>query len=224
MFPSMAGTRPAAFFDLDGTLITANSGGLWMKRERRLGRISFRQLVEGTIYLVAYRFRALDMERVTVKALETVKGEREQAVRQWTRAWFYDEVVPFEAPGARPAIEHHRGRGEPVVLLTSASLYESEAAVEHFGLDDLLCTRYEVRDGLFTGDIVRPLCYGAGKIAHAERYAAAHDVDIDRSTFYTDSFTDLPMLRRVGQPRVVNPDLRLRLTALREGWPVLDWR
>jgi HAD superfamily hydrolase (TIGR01490 family) len=218
------GSRTAAFFDLDGTLITANSGGLWMRRERRLGRISFRQLIEGSIYLVAYRFRALDMERVTVKALETVKGEREQAVRQWTRAWFYDEVVPFEAPGARLALAHHRARGEPVVLLTSASLYESEAAAEHFELDDFLCTRYEVKDGLFTGDIVRPLCYGAGKIAHAERYAAEHGIDLDRSAFYSDSFTDLPMLRRVGQPRVVNPDLRLRLTAMKEGWLVLDWR
>ena len=213
----------AAFFDLDGTLLTANSGGLWMRRERRLGRLSLWQVIEGTLYLFAYRFHALDMEQVTVRALRTVKGEQEETVRQWTVAWFYDEVVPHEAPGARAALAAHRDRGDRLVLLTSASRYESEAATDFFGLDDFLCTRYEVRDGLFTGDIIRPLCYGAGKVAHAERYAEEHGLDLAESTFYTDSFSDIPMLRRVGHPRVVRPDLRLRLTARLNRWPILDW-
>lgn len=216
--------RTAAFFDLDGTLLTANSGRLWMKRERRLRRLDTLQLLQGTLYLFLYRFHALDMDQVTVKALRTVKGEPEETVRQWTRAWFYDEVVPHEAPGARPALAHHRERGHRLVLLTSASLYESEVAIDFFGLHDFLCTRYEVADGLFTGDIVRPLCYGAGKVAHAARYADAHGIDLSKSYFYSDSFSDLPMLRRVGCPRAVNPDLRLQLAARRAGWPVLDWR
>jgi HAD superfamily hydrolase (TIGR01490 family) len=219
----MTAMRAAAFFDLDGTLLTANSGRLWMHRERRLGRLTLGQIIEGTLYLFAYRFHALDMEQVTVRALRTVQGEQEESVRQWTRAWFYDEVVPHEAPGARAALAAHRERGDLLVLLTSASLYESEAATDFFEMDAFLCTRYEVRDGTFTGDIVRPLCYGAGKVLHAERYAAEHDVDLVRSTFYTDSFSDIPMLRRVGSPRVVGPDLRLRLAAWRNRWPILDW-
>lgn len=218
-----SGSRPAAFFDLDGTLITENSARLWMQRERRLGRISLRQVLEGTVYLIAYRFHALDMDRVTVKALETIRGESEENLAQWIRTWFHEEVVPFEAPGARAALEEHRRRGEPLVLITSASCYESQATIEHFGMDAFLATRYEVKDGTFTGDIVRPLCYGEGKVTLAERYAAEHDIDLDRSTFYSDSFTDLPLLQRVGTARVVNPDLRLHLTARRRGWPVLDW-
>jgi HAD superfamily hydrolase (TIGR01490 family) len=216
--------RRAAFFDLDGTLLTVNSGALWMKRERRHGRINLRQLALGTFYLFAYKFHAIDIEHVTVKALETVKGLREDTVRAWTRQWFFEEVVPRVAPGAGRVLAAHRDEGDLLVLLTSSSLYESEVATEHLGLDAFLCTRYEVKDGLFTGDVVRPICYGEGKIAHAERFAAEHDVDLTRSAFYSDSFSDLPMLRRVGHPRVVNPDVRLRLTALRAGWPVLDWR
>jgi putative phosphoserine phosphatase/1-acylglycerol-3-phosphate O-acyltransferase len=78
-----------------------------------------------------------------------------------------------------------------------------------------------VRDGRFTGEAERPVCYGAGKIYWAERFAAAEGIDLDRSYFYTDSITDLPVLERVGEPRVVNPDLRLRRVAARRGWPLL---
>lgn len=214
----------AAFLDLDGTLLTANSGALWLRRERRLGRVSTRQVVEATIWIVAYRFHALDMERVTTKALTTIRGEREQTVQRWTEQWFEDEVVPHVAPGAWEALRWHRQRGHSLVLLTSSSPYEARVAGEHFGLDAAVSSTYEVGpDGRFTGQIVRPLCYGAGKVALAERHAAAHGLDLERSYFYSDSFSDLPMLRRVGHPRAVAPDLRLRLAARLRGWPILDW-
>jgi putative phosphoserine phosphatase/1-acylglycerol-3-phosphate O-acyltransferase len=86
-----------------------------------------------------------------------------------------------------------------------------------------LCTRYEVKDGRFTGDFIEPLCYGEGKVIHAERFAREHNIDVDASYFYTDSCTDLPMLERVSYPRVVNPDVRLRWVAKRKGWPILNW-
>ena len=80
-----------------------------------------------------------------------------------------------------------------------------------------------VSDGKFDGTHQRPACYGPGKVHWAEAFAAANDVDLARSFFYTDSYTDLPMLERVGKPVVVNPDPRLLRTARRRGWPILDW-
>src|SRR2546430_2634453 len=68
----------------------------------------------------------------------------------------------------------------------------------------------------------RPVCYGEGKIYWAQRFATAQGVDLGRSYFYTDSITDLPVLERVGEPRIVNPDPRLRRVAARRGWPVLQ--
>jgi HAD superfamily hydrolase (TIGR01490 family) len=216
-------TTTAAFFDLDGTLLSANSGSLWMAREWRHGRISPLQAVQGVFYLAAYRLGVVDMEKVTIKALETVKGEQESLLRQWTRQWFEQEVIPHVAPRAPETVRRHRDEGHRLVLLTSSSVYESEAATEHFGLHDFLCMRYEVRDGRFTGDVVRPICFGAGKVHHAEKLAARHGISLEESYFYTDSITDLPMLLRVGHPRAVNPDYRLRRRARREGWPILDW-
>jgi HAD superfamily hydrolase (TIGR01490 family) len=213
----------AAFFDLDRTLISVNSGSLWIKRERRMGRISLRQVVEGTMMLLAYRLSIVDIEAAMRKALAVYRGEREETLARWTREWYLQTVAPCVTPAARQALAEHRAQGHPLVLLTSSSPYVSVVVAEQLGLDAWISSRYEVRDGLLTGEPVLPLCYGAGKVGYAERWAAEAGVDLGRSYFYTDSYTDLPMLLRVGEPRIVNPDLRLRLYARWRGWPLLVW-
>lgn len=215
--------RTAAFFDLDGTLLSVNSGALWIKRERRVGRLSLFQFLEAMGYLVAYRLNSIDMEKATRRALQTIKGEREDTVRAWTRQWYAEEVAPKVAPGAWAALDEHREAGHALVLLTSSSPYAAELAGQQLRLDACISSRYEVRDGVFTGEPLSPLCYGAGKVAYAARYAQQHDVDLGHSYFYSDSATDLPMLWRVGHPRVVNPNAALRRVARRHGWPILDW-
>lgn len=219
----MTDLKPAAFFDLDGTLITGNSGLLWMKHERRLDRLSAYELFMGSLYFVLYKIRAINMLRATRNALETIKGRTEAELADEIANWYENEVKPFTAQDGLQAIEEHRQQGHRLVLLTSCSVYEAEVATTDFNLDDFLCTRYQVKDGNFTGDVIEPLCFGEGKIVHAERYAKEHNIDVDASYFYSDSCTDLPMLERVAHPRVVNPDLRLRLVAKRKGWPILNW-
>jgi phosphoserine phosphatase len=87
---------------------------------------------------------------------------------------------------------------------------------EDLGLDDVLCNRFEVDEtGAHTGRPVGTLCFGAGKLDYAEVYAGDRGVSLADCWFYTDSFSDLPVLERVGHPVVVNPDPRLRREAER---------
>jgi HAD superfamily hydrolase (TIGR01490 family) len=216
--------RTAAFFDLDGTLLTVNSANLWIKRELRLGRIRYWQFLRAALWLAGYRLGMLDMDRALSAALRQLRGVEEESVRQETHLWWREEVRPYIAPGARAVLEMHRLRGDELVLLTSSSRYASEMAREEFGLDHVLFQGYEVRDGRFTGLPVRPLCYGSGKVAIAEQWAKEQGIDLSQSSFYSDSSTDIPMLERVGNPYVVFPDPRLRRVARQRGWPLLDWR
>jgi HAD superfamily hydrolase (TIGR01490 family) len=216
--------RSAAFFDLDGTLLTANSANLWVRRERRLGRLGAMSVARAALYLGGYRIGLLDMESALRAALATLRGLTEEFIRAETRIWWEEEVRPFVAPGAREVLTRHRERGEALVLLTSSSRYASEMALREFALDHTLCQLYEVRDGRFTGQPLRPLCYGQGKVELAEAWAREHSVDLSLSSFYTDSITDAPMLARVGRPFAVHPDPRLKRLARQRGWPVLDWR
>ncbi len=214
----------AAFFDLDRTLITVNSGALWVKREYQRGRISTRQMVEAIFMLLAYRLSLLDMEASLRKALRIYRGVSEEVIDRRTYRWYYEEVAHKVSVEALEALEHHRQAGHLLVLLTSSSPYVAAAATEHMALDEWISSRYEIREGCLTGELVLPLSYGAGKVPNAEVFARERGIDLARSYFYTDSYSDLPMLLRVGEPRVVNPDLRLNLYARRHGWPRLKWR
>ena len=216
--------RSAAFFDLDGTLLTVNSANLWVRRERRLGRIRARHVAHAALLLTGYRLGVLDMESALRAALATLRDVEEEEIRKQTQQWWCEEVRPFIAPGAQKVIEAHRSRGDALVLLTSSSKYASEMASADFTLDHFLCQHYEVREGRFTGQPLRPLCYGPGKVEIAEAWARENGVDLAASSFYSDSSTDVPMLERVGHPFVVHPDPRLRLLARARGWPTLDWR
>jgi len=216
--------RRAAFFDLDGTLLTVNSANLWVRRERRLGRVTLWQLIRVGVMLAGYRLGFLDMEGALRAALAKLVGVSEDEIRAQTRQWWLDEVRPHIAPGAKAVVEQHRKDGDLLVLLTSSSKYASEMAIEEFGLDGALFQGYEVKDGLFTGHPVRPICYGVGKVEVAEAWAKLNHVDLATSSFYSDSSTDVPMLARVGKPMVVHPDPRLKYVARRRGWPVIDWR
>jgi HAD superfamily hydrolase (TIGR01490 family) len=213
----------AAFFDLDGTLLTVNSADLWIRRERRLGRITRWQLARAGLWLGGYKLGFLDMEAALRAALGTLRGVEEAFIRKETHQWWRDEVRPHIAPGALQVLAAHRARGDLLVLLTSSSRYASEMAQEEFGLDHALFQGYEVKDGRFTGEPQRPLCYGPGKVQVAEAWAKTAGVELAQSAFYSDSSTDLPMLEKVARPFAVGPDPRLRMAARKRGWPVLDW-
>jgi HAD superfamily hydrolase (TIGR01490 family) len=219
----IGGRTVAAFFDFDRTLISVNSGNLWVRRERRLKRLTLRQLLEAVVMLVGYRLSLVDMDASMKKVLAVYRGVREADLAAWTRDWVEAEVRRWVSAGARRALEEHRAAGHLCVLLTSSSPYLAAAASEHLGLDGWISSRYQVVDGVLTGEPTLPICFGAGKVLLAENYARERGVDLGRSYFYTDSYTDLPMLLRVGEPRVVNPDLRLHLWALRRRLKVLSW-
>ncbi len=224
MTDGLASGRIAAFFDFDRTLIGINSGRLWVQSERRAGRISRWQLMLASAMFLRYHLSMIDMAEAMSKAISTVAGEPEQDLADRTRQWYHDQVRPHLLPPALEALEHHREQGHALVLLTTSSPYLSRAVVEDLHLHDYGCTAFEVdAEGRFTGQVVEPICYGPGKIEHALRIASRHGLDVDASYFYTDSYSDRAMLRKVDHPRVVNPDPRLRRLARKKGWRVLDW-
>lgn len=117
----------------------------------------------------------------------------------------------------------HRERGDRLVLLTSSSPYLSRHVQAELDLDDFICTRFEVINGVHTGKPERPMAFGPGKVTLARAMADREGVDLADCHFYSDSMSDLPMLEAVGHPVVVHPDHKLNRLAKRRGWLVQDW-
>lgn len=213
-----------AFFDLDRTLIDVNSALLWARHERDQGNISRWQMLRAAVWGGLYHLSLVDVEAAFGEALRHYRGQPAVDLDARTRAWFLAEVAPRLRPGARAALDEHRAQGHRLLLLTSSSEFEAAVAAETWGLDGWLANAFpQDGDGMLLGTVVPPLCYGAGKVVHAERWAAREGVDLAHAFFYSDSYTDVPMLARVGQPRVVAPDPRLRRAAAARGWPIVAW-
>lgn len=212
-----------AFFDMDHTVIDCNSASRYARYLHKRGELQWWQLVRTAAWVVQYKLAIINAEAVTRKALNDLRGESEADMIAFCEAWFEDDIRQFITDASRAAITHHQEQGHRVVLLTAATPYVARPLSRELELDDFIATRLEVKDGHFTGDPVEPLCYGPGKIHWAEAWAEEHGADLERCYFYTDSFTDLPMLERVGHRVVVNPDPRLKRYARRNGLRIESW-
>jgi HAD superfamily hydrolase (TIGR01490 family) len=218
-------TQPPAiaFFDLDRTLLSVNSATLWVKRELRLGFISRWAALRGAMWLALYELGLAQMDDAIRTAIGTLADQSEDEIRGRTMAFWREELADSIRPGAHAVLAAHRSQGDQLVLLTSSSNYLSELAAEALGLDAILCNRFQVEQGRFTGKPVEPLCFAEGKHAHALAFAEAAGVPLSKCTFYTDSYSDISVLKAVGKAVVVHPDPRLKRAAERHAWAVENW-
>lgn len=213
-----------AFFDLDYTLLPFDSAPRWSRELWRSGDIAWPDVLRALGWGLQYKLSLLDMERMMENLTKRFSGFSEEALAEKTKIFFEASLRPALLKQARERVVWHRAQGHRLVLLTSAIGYWADLVGRELGFDSVHCTRLLVEGGKLQEGFVKPLCYGAGKVVYAEREAASHQLDLDQSHFYSDSFVDLPMLQRVGHPQVVNPDIRLWWHARRHRWPVYTWR
>ena len=220
--PTSAG-RPAAFFDLDKTIIARSStlafsraffeGGLITRRSAL--RSAYAQLVFG---LSGANHDRMEKMRAYLSAL--CAGWDVQTVQDIVAETLHTIVDPLVYDEAVRLIEEHRRAGRDVVIVSSSGSEVVEPIGAMLGVDRVVATRLVVEDGRYTGEIGF-YAYGVHKAAAVRDLAAEHGYDLSRSYAYSDSETDLPMLEAVGHAYAVNPNRGLRRAALERGWTVL---
>jgi HAD superfamily hydrolase (TIGR01490 family) len=213
----------AAFFDLDRTLIRRSSVLALAGSFRRRGLISRLDLLRSAFWQVLFVLRGASAERVrsaaedgmrildgfSVEEMQHLVGDAMETV---LRPLVYEEPMRL--------LERHRARGEPVYIV-SATLQEIvQHIADDLGFDGAVGSTCEIVDGLYTGRTVRA-AHGEGKAQALRELAAAEGLDLDASTAYSDSYSDVPFLEAVGHPVAANPDRKLRRIAAERGWPVV---
>lgn len=216
--------KRAAFFDMDRTLVRVNTARLWAAWQRRNGAARRRDVLSVLWWLARYSVGAIDAATIARGLVERMRGQDEARFDAEVVRWVEAEVLSEISLAAREAVRAHQQAGDLIALLTTSTIYAARPVAASVGIEHVLASRMKVEGGVFTGEIEEPFVYGEGKVLAAEAWAAAHEVDLARSVFYTDSISDLPMLERVGTAHVVNPDPRLRWTARRRRWPISYWR
>jgi putative phosphoserine phosphatase/1-acylglycerol-3-phosphate O-acyltransferase len=214
------GSKIGALFDLDQTLLAGFSATSFVRERFVTGRMSPQEL--GTTFYGALSFA---LGRTGFSALMSAttaayRGLAEAMLEEVGDEVFVKHLAGQIYPESRAIVEAHQGAGHTVAIISSATRYQADPLARDMGIAHVLCTELEVKDGVFTGEVIHPTCYGEGKATAARNLAAREGLDLDESYFYTDSHEDLPLLEAVGRPRPLNPNRQLAQIAKERQWPV----
>ena len=216
-------TRSAAFFDLDRTLMAGSSGFHWARAAYRAGLLSRRQIAADAWSNVQFRLRGStddETEQIKARLRLWLEGRRVQDLERLSPGVLAG-VLPRLYPQMLQLAYDHQDAGRPVYICTAASQGTADMLAHVLGFDGAAGTGLEERDGVYTGRFDGPFCYREGKPARMRQLAERDGLDFAASYAYSDSASDIPMLRAVGHPVAVNPDAELLRTARAEGWDVL---
>jgi HAD superfamily hydrolase (TIGR01490 family) len=218
----MAG-RPAAFFDLDKTIIAKSSVLAFSKPFQAGGLISRRAVLRSAYAQFLFMVGGADhdqVEKMRQFMSHLVAGWDVATVREIVADTLHNVVDPIVYDEAVRLIEEHHAVGRDVVIVSTSGREVVEPIGAMLGADRVVATRLEEEDGRYTGQI-EYYAFGKEKANAIRELAELRGYDLERSYGYSDSITDLPMLEAVGHPHAVNPDKELRKAAAERGWPIL---
>jgi putative phosphoserine phosphatase / 1-acylglycerol-3-phosphate O-acyltransferase len=215
-----AGPKVGALFDLDRSLLAGFSAVAFLRERLLSGRVSPRELRDSTLGALSFALGRTGFSGMLSASVAAYRGLEESVLEEIGETVFEKHLAGQIFPESRALVRAHRERGHTLAIVSSALRYQAEPLARELGIPHVLCTRLEVKHGMLTGRVVRPTCWGEGKLHYAQELAAREGVDLGESYFYTDSADDLPLLEGVGRPRPLNPDRRLAGLARDRGWPM----
>ncbi len=214
-----------AIFDLDETLISADSDNAWGEF------VADRELVDpethrqqNAAFFRAYKEGNLDIDAYLRFACK-VLAEHDMAYLHALREEFFNErIKPMLLPQAFDLIESHRSRGDTLLIVTATIEFVTRPIASHYGIDELIAPVPEIRDNRYTGGIVGVPSFQEGKVIRIRQWLDENDATLEGSYCYSDSHNDIPMLELVTYPHAVDPDEKLRAFAEKNEWPVISLR
>jgi HAD superfamily hydrolase (TIGR01490 family) len=215
--------RPAAFFDLDKTVIAKSSALVFSRPLYRGGLINRRDVLRSAYAQFVYVLGGADhdqMERMREYLSALTAGWDAAQVQEIVAEALQDAVEPIIYDEAATLIEEHHLAGRDVVIVSSSGQEIVEMIGAMLGADHSIGTRVAIEDGQYTGEI-EFYAYAENKAAAMRELAESNGYDLSQSYAYSDAATDLPMLEAVGHPFAVNPDRALRKEAVEREWPIL---
>jgi HAD superfamily hydrolase (TIGR01490 family) len=217
----------AAFFDVDNTLMRGASiyyfaRGLAARKMFRLRDVLL--MISGQAWFLARGAESAgQIDAVGAAALTFVAGRSVAEMVSLAEEIYDDSIDDRIWESARELTRHYLAAGQRVWLVTATPVELATVIAGRLGLTGALGTVAETAGGVYTGRLVGSLLHGKAKAAAVKALAEREGLDLNRCAAYSDSSNDLPLLRLVGRPNVVNPDPRLRHEARRQGWPVYDF-
>jgi HAD superfamily hydrolase (TIGR01490 family) len=215
----------AAFFDLDRTLISGSSLYAFGRAAWRADMVTTGQLLGDLKDAIAFRFSGSTDDSaagVRDRVLDAIAGA---TVEELTALG--EEVIPRLVDDVRREaqgfLELHREANRATYMVTASPIEIVQPLADELDMTGAIATVAEIVNGVYTGKLSEPFCYGPGKAEAIAKLSAERGYDLALSYGYSDSVSDLPMLELVGHPVAVNPDRELERIARARGWPIVEF-
>ncbi len=214
-----------AIFDLDETLISADSDHAWGEfiirkglvdetAHRELNNQFYQDYRDGCLNIDAYmKFSCSVLAATDLKQLTALRAE-----------FLEEEIKPLVQSGAVKLVESHREAGDTLMIITATIEFITRPIADLFGIKTLIAPIPEVRDGRYTGELSGIPSFREGKVTRLNAWLRDNPCTLSGSHFYSDSINDLPLLELVDNPTAVNPDESLQSIAEARGWQILNFR
>ncbi len=214
-----------ALFDLDNTLLNGDSDFEWSQFLIRIGVLD-RELfeVKNQAFYDQYKAGTLDIFEFLDFQLKPLSRHARKTLDAWHSQFMQEVVQPMITPKAQQLVQAHLAAGDVCLIITATNRFVTEPIARAFGIEHLIATEPEARDGEFTGGVADVPSFREGKITRLNNWLAARGWTLDSfedSVFYSDSLNDLPLLQVVKTPVAANPDPTLRQHAEQQGWRIV---
>jgi HAD superfamily hydrolase (TIGR01490 family) len=215
-----------ALFDLDHTLLPIDSDYEWARFLVRRGVLDGEHYErENDRFYRAYQNGSLDIFEFLQFQLAPLAAHPRATLDAWHAEYMREVIEPHITAKARDLVDQHRAKGDLLALVTATNSFVTAPIARAFGIDHLVATGIEEREGQFTGRPHGTPSFREGKIARTREWLASlgHELGgFEQSFFYSDSRNDIPLLEQVTHPVATNPDAQLQAVARERGWPVIQ--
>ncbi len=217
-----------ALFDLDNTLLAGDSDFEWAQfliEKRVLDREVYE--ARNMEFYEQYKAGTLDIHEFLDFQLKPLSRHSRSQLDAWHSEFMKNRIAQLVAPGAGELIKGHMLAHDLCVIITATNSFVTRPIAQTLGINNLIATEPEQKDGEFTGKVLGIPCFREGKIARLESWLDEHNLtwlSFLESWFYSDSLNDIPLLNKVTHPVAVDPDATLKGYAEKKAWPVISLR
>ena len=217
-----------ALFDLDNTILAGDSDYNWSRFLIQEGYLDGAIHAEKNEKFYAdYKAGTLDIYAFVEFQFKPLARNPRAVLNQLLKKYVEEVIKPMITEKARALVKRHREEGDLIIVITATNSFITKPIAELFGIENLIGTDPEEKEGEFTGKVSGLPSFKEGKVTRLEAWLKGKNLSLasfEKSYFYSDSHNDLPLMQKVTHPVAVDSDDVLSEYAKSKGWPQISLR
>ena len=217
-----------ALFDLDNTILAGDSDYNWSRFLIQEGYLDGAIHAEkNEKFYAEYKAGTLDIFAFVEFQFKPLARNPRTVLNQLLKKYVEEVIKPMITEKARALVKRHQEEGDLIIVITATNSFITKPIAELFGIENLIGTDPEEKEGEFTGKVSGLPSFKEGKVTRLEAWLKGKNLSLasfEKSYFYSDSHNDLPLMQKVTHPVAVDSDDVLSEYAKSKGWPQISLR